>query len=85
MPVFPGVEARLFDWTELNDAVEDGWRMVCSEMGEAIQFIENNINRCTRLTNITNTTKVYRKGRAGVDGGSDLIFFDSIPALYQKY
>ncbi len=82
---FPGVEARLFDWSELDSAVEDGWRMVCSEMSEAIQFIEGNINRCTKLTHITNTTNVYRKGQVGVNGGSDLTFFDSIDALYKKY
>lgn len=83
--VFPGVEARVFDLSELDTAVEDGWRMVCSEMSEAIQFIETNINRCTKLTNITNTTNVYRKGQVGVNGGSDLTFFDSIDTLYTKY
>uniref|UniRef100_UPI0040573925 BpuSI family type II restriction endonuclease n=1 Tax=Agathobacter sp. TaxID=2021311 RepID=UPI0040573925 len=83
--VFPGVEARLFDWSELDAAVEDGWRMVCSEMSEAIQFIECNINRCAKLINITKTTNVYRKGQVGVNGGSDLTFFDSIDALYTKY
>lgn len=83
--VFPGVEARVFDWAELHGAVEDGWRMVCSEMSEAIRFIDGNINRCAKLTKITDTTNIYRKGQVGVNGGSDLTFFDSIDALYKKY
>lgn len=83
--VFPGVEARELDWTELDAAAEGGWRIVCSEMSEAVQFIESSIKRCKKLTNITNTTNIYRKGKVGVNGGSDLTFFDSIDALYTKY
>lgn len=83
--IFPGVEAKLFEWDELDVTVGDGWRMVCSEMSESIEFIERSINRNVKLTYLPDTTTVYRKGQVGVNGGSDLMFFDSIDALYAKY
>lgn len=79
------IEAREFTVLDLRNSIDDGWRMVNSEMSEAITFIDNNILRNAKITLITNTTGVYRKGQVGVSGGSDLMFFDSLPALYENY
>lgn len=79
------IEARTFTRTELENSIEDGWRMVCSEMSEAITFTESNIVHNPKLDLIPNTTATYRKGQVGVSGGSDLMFFDSLPNLYNAY
>ncbi len=79
------IEAREFSLSDLQNSIEDGWRIVNSEMSEAITFIDSNILRNPKITLITNTTNTYRKGQVGVTGGTDLMFFDSLPALYDKY
>lgn len=79
------IEAREISYTELQASLNDGWRVVCSEMSEAIIFIDNNIARNAIMTYLPNTTQNLRKGQVGVNGGSDLLFFDSFDALYTKY
>lgn len=37
------------------------------------------------MTYLPNTTQIFRKGQVGVNGGSDLLFFDSFDELYSKY
>ena len=83
--VIPGIEGRTMTYEQLEQAVEDGWRLVCSEMSEALAFTEKNITRNPKLDFLPNTTKRHKKGHAGVDGGSDLLFFDTLEELYNKY
>lgn len=79
------IEAREFTVAELSGSISDGWRMVCSEMSEAISFVNTNIIRNSKITLLPNSTTNFRKGQVGVNGGSDLMFFDSLPALYTRY
>lgn len=79
------IEAREISVAELSSSVNDGWRMVCSEMSEAITYVETNIKRNAKIDLLPYTTTIYRKGQVGVNGGSDLMFFDSIPALFNAY
>lgn len=58
--VFPGVEARVFDWSELDTAVEDGWRMVCSEMSEAIDFANKSFWMNDKLIPLSDSTSNKR-------------------------
>lgn len=83
--ITPDIEAREITVADLAANIADGWRMVCSEMSESIAYIENNIIRNVKIDKITNSTNRYRKGQVGVNGGSDLMFFDSIPTLYNAY
>lgn len=83
--VIPGIEGRTMTYGELKAAVKDGWRLVCSEMSEALAFVEKNIVRSLKFDWLPNTTGKHKKGHAGVDGGSDLLFFDTIEELYNKY
>ena len=67
--VFPGVEARVFDWSELDTAVEDGWRMVCSEMSEAIEFANKSFwmnDKPIPLSDSTSNKKCGSTDRGGV-------------------
>lgn len=79
------IEAREIAVADLLAGISDGWRMVCSEMSEAIAYVETNIVRNSKIDLLPNTTGTYRKGQVGVNGGSDLMFFDSIPELYDAY
>lgn len=83
--ILPGVEARLFSFSELDRDVEDGWRLVCSEMTESMDFVSHNILSNPNLTSILNTTNIYRRGNVGGSGASDLVFFDTLDFLYGRY
>ena len=75
--ITPDIEARQISYAQLQAKLNDGWRVVCSEMSEAIIYIDNNIVRNAIMTYLPNTTQIFRKGQVGVNGGSDLLFFDS--------
>lgn len=83
--IIPGVEARKFSFSELYASIDDGWRLVCSEMTESMDFVSHNILSNPKLTAISNTTSVYRRGNVGGSGASDLVFFDSFEDLYNTY
>lgn len=83
--ITPDIEAREISYMQLHTSINDGWRIICSEMSEAINFIDDNIVRNAIMTYLPNSTPKFRKGQAGVNGGSDLLFFDSFDELYSKY
>lgn len=83
--IIPGVEARKFTFHELNKDVDDGWRLICSEMTESMDFVSHNIFSNPKLTLISNTTNKFRRGNVGGSGVSDLVFFDTFDTLYRKY
>lgn len=79
------IEAREISVFELSASVDNGWRMVSSEMSEAIFYVENNIISNNKIDIITNSTKKYRRGNVGANGGSYLMFLESTPGLYDTY
>lgn len=83
--VIPGIEARIFDPLELSNAAGDGWRFICSEMTDAMDFVSHHIFVNPKMTSIQNTAAIARRGNVGSSGASDLVFFDSIDALYHRY
>lgn len=83
--VFPGVEARVFDWSELDTAVEDGWRMVCSEMSEAIDFANKSFWMNDKLIPLSDSTSNKKCGSTDRGGGTDLLYFETFETLANKY
>lgn len=83
--IIPGIEARKFTFNELDSSIDDGWRLVCSEMTESMDFVTRNILSNTKLTELSKTTANYRRGNVGGLGVSDLVFLDSFDNLYKKY
>jgi len=79
------IVARLLSRTELFTSIDDGWRIINSEMLESIAFVEANIVHNSKLSLLPDTANSFRKGQVGVNGGSDLTFFDSIDSLYSSY
>ncbi len=83
--IIPGVEGRSFTWDELSNDADNGWRMVCSEMTVSIDFVSHHILSNPKLVLVDETTDNSKRGNVGGSGGSDLLFFDSIPKLFAKY
>ena len=83
--IIPGVEGRSFTWDELSNDAEHVWRMVCSEMTDSIDFVSHHILSNPKLVLVDETTDKSKRGNVGGSGGSDLLFFDSMPELFAKY
>ncbi len=84
-PILPGVEAGSFPASEFEREMENGWRFVCGEMKESMDFVSRYILSNPRLTSISDTAPVCRRGNVGSQGISDLVFFDSLDPLYRRY
>ena len=79
------LEAREISKIELASSVEDGWRMVCSEMSEAISFVETNIVRNPKMILLPNTAVSHKSSPIQRRGGTELAYFNAIKALHNKY
>lgn len=85
--LMPGIEGRKISLTNLKDNLVDGWRFLNNEMIEAYIFVEEHFeysDKIIKLSENTSTQQVKR-GTAGNNGGSDLIFFDSRNELYSQF
>lgn len=75
--IIPGIVGRCVRIDELKELVNDGWRILNSEMIEAIDFVETQIKLNPKLKILKNCKSDLKRGPAGNDGGSDLIFINS--------
>lgn len=75
----------MFDWSELDTAVEDGWRMVCSEMSEAIDFANKSFWMNDKLIPLSDSTSNKKCGSTDRGGGTDLLYFETFETLANKY
>lgn len=85
LPMIPGITARKVSAQELSDAAEDGWRMLNSEMVDAIIFVKENFRNSEQFTELSELSYPIKRGQAGNSGGSDIMFFDSRPDLYEQF
>lgn len=79
------LEAREISKAELLASVDDGWRMVCSEMSEAILFVETNIVHNPKMDSLPNTSVSHKTSSIQRKGGTDLAYFNSIKVLHDRY
>lgn len=83
--MMPGIVAKKITVQELSDKINDGWRMLNSEMVEAISFVKDYFQNSARMTELSELSYPIKRGQAGNNGGSDLLFFDSGPELYEQF
>ena len=83
--IIPGVEGCRLERAVLMQSLEDGWRMVCSEMIDSIDFVSSKIFSNAKMITVENSGLRCTRGKVGANGGSDLVFFDSLPQLYNKH
>lgn len=84
-PMMPGVVVKKISTQELSDTTEDGWRMLNSEMVDAITFVKENFQSSPQFTELSELDYPTKRGQAGNSGGSDIMFFDSRPDLYGQF
>lgn len=84
-PMMPGIVAKKVSAHELTAEVEDGWRMLNSEMVDAITFVKEKFQSSAQFTELSELDYPTKRGQAGNSGGSDIMFFDSRPDLYGQF
>lgn len=84
-PIMPGLVGKQVARKELFDSIEDGWRTLNSEMSEAVDFVNTFFRDSIVFDTMENFGFSMKRGNAGNNGGSDLIFFDSREDLYNKF
>lgn len=76
-PMMPGVVAKNVSADELRDEIENGWRLLNSEMVEAIAFVRDLFVGSLQFDELSSFNYDMKRGQAGNSGGSDIMFFDS--------
>lgn len=83
--IMPGIAAKKISTKELADEIEDGWRMLNSEMVDAIAFVKTNLQISNKFAELSKLDYPIKRGQAGNSGGSDIMFFDSRHDLYGQF
>lgn len=84
-PMMPGVVAKNVSADELRDEIENGWRLLNSEMVEAIAFVRDTFVSSLQFAELSSFNYDMKRGQAGNSGGSDIMFFDSRKDLYSQF
>lgn len=79
------LEAREIAKADLLASVDDGWRMVCSEMSESIAFVDANIVHNPKMDLLPNTAVSHKASPIQRKGGTDLAYFNAIRTLHDRY
>ena len=82
--VMPGVAAGMVPAQALLNTAADGWRGMNSEMAEAHAFVQAQFQN-EQFQPLAALGWPMKRGTAGNQGGSDLLFFDSRPALAAQF
>lgn len=83
--VMPGLVAKKVKKPELLEHIDDGWRMLNSEMAEAINFVNATFMDSDLFTTLENLDYEMKRGSAGNNGGSDILFIDSRKDLFDEF
>lgn len=83
--IMPGVVAKRVPIHRLINEIGDGWRELNSEIVEAVKFVNDNFNSSPLLVKLSSYKYPLKRGTAGNNGASDLLFFDSRADLYNQY
>lgn len=84
-PMMPGIVARKISVQGMIADIEDGWRTLNSEMSDAVAFVKDNFKNSSQFLELSISNYIIKRGHAGNEGGSDIIFFDARSELYNKF
>lgn len=84
-PIMAGILAKSVQAEKLKQCIADGWRELNSEMIEAIEFTDRHLYSLAQFVKLDDLKIPIKRGTAGNNGGSDLLFFDSNTALFNKH
>lgn len=83
--IMPGVVACKVSKNILNNNVENGWRILNSELVESINFVDEKLKPSPKLISLSTIDLDIKRGTAGNAGASDLLFFDSRTDLVDAF
>lgn len=83
--IMPGLVAKKISMQNLMEDINDGWRMLNSEMVEAIEFVKKYFQKSDKFGMLVKPKYSLKRGKSGNNGGSDLIFFTSRDDLYKQF
>ena len=83
--MMPGIVAKQVSSQSLIDEINNGWRMLNSEMVDAIIFVKDSFQNSDKYMVLSELDCPIKRGQAGNNGGSDLMFFKSRPELYEQF
>lgn len=81
----PGVVVKSISTSEMRNEIKNGWRMLNSEMVEAISFVKETFQESPKFSELSELQYPMKRGQAGNSGGSDIMFFDSRVDLYEQF
>lgn len=85
LPIMPGVSAKMVGADVLLASIEDGWRMLNNELAESVEYVKTVFRGDMRFKMLSGYGFPMKRGSAGNNGGSDILFLDSREDLYEKY
>ena len=80
--IMPGVEALVVEKEVLYANVDNGWRMVNSELCDAINFVQNKIVVQDKMQKFEEGSFELIRGKVGNSGASELLFLNSSTTVY---
>lgn len=86
--MMPGIVIKHATLNELAKKIDDGWRILNSEIIESINFIDKiftNTDQFVEFGNLNEQNYKIKRGTVGNKGGSDILFFDSRADLYEQF
>ena len=83
--IIPGIEGKTVNRTTLINILEDGWRELNIDMIDSISFVQSELASSFKLIQMDTYNFSVKRGGIGNNGGSDLLFFDSNPSLFNSY
>ena len=83
--VMPGLSAKKVTHKALYDAIDDGWRMLNSEMTKAVDFVNEAFRDSDLFSTLEAQHYEMKRGTAGNNGGSDILFIDSRKELFDEF
>lgn len=81
----PGIVIKNISTLEMFTELENGWRMLNSEMIDAISFVKEKFVSSKHFIELSKLDCSIKRGVAGNDGGSDIMFFNSRQDLFSQF
>lgn len=81
----PGIVMKEIPSQTLASDIDNGWRTLNCEMVEAIMFVKDYFQNSNCFIELSELNSKIKRGQAGNNGGSDILFFDSRPELYNEF
>ena len=84
-PLMPGIVGRKISYDQLLNSIDDGWRLLNSELVDGINFVKTVFEISPLFKKIQFLHWNIKRGKTANKGGSDLLFVDSRGELYRQF